>query len=167
MSFCARLIAVASLGLVAPTGAAVAVTLVPTMKSAPLQAAEKSGTYWLDRTITDDNIRESSGLAMSHFESGLLWTHNDSGGGQLIYAVAKSGSTAATVTLAGAGSRDWEDIASGPDHTLWVGDIGDNAEARTWSRSTRSASPLSRRPPRSRRLATSSPTPTDPTTPRP
>lgn len=32
--------------------------------------------------------------------------------------------------LAGVSAQDWEDIASGPNDTVWVGDIGDNAQSR-------------------------------------
>jgi hypothetical protein len=80
--------------------------------------------------LTDRRIVESSGLATSTRHAGVTWTHNDSGGGPHLYAVNRDGRTRARLTLAGLDPYDWEGIASGPDHTLWVGDIGDNSERR-------------------------------------
>lgn len=85
----------------------------------------------LDRTIRDSRITESSGLARSTYARGALFTHNDSGGRAQVYAVDRSGETKAVLTLGGVRARDWEDISSGPNHTLWVADIGDNASVRS------------------------------------
>lgn len=84
-----------------------------------------------DRVLYDNRITESSGLARSTYDRDILWTHNDSGDGPRVFAVDRDGQTKAVVTLEGASARDWEDIAAGPDHTLWVGDIGDNARSRS------------------------------------
>lgn len=80
----------------------------------------------IDRVLLDSRIRESSGIALSTRFSQVLLTHNDSGDGPRVFAVDRAGQTAAVWTLSGAGSRDWEDIATGPGNTVWVGDIGDN-----------------------------------------
>ncbi|GAB6900496.1 hypothetical protein [Kineosporia succinea] len=84
----------------------------------------------VDRVISDPRILESSGLAPSLLHDDVLWTHNDSGGLNQIYAIAKDGSTAATVTIAGEDARDWEAVTSwkAADGTamIAVGDIGDN-----------------------------------------
>ncbi len=78
----------------------------------------------------DDRIIESSGLAASSLHDGVVYTHNDSGGGPVVYAVGSDGKTRAALTLRGAPDRDWEAIAPGRDPegrpALWVGDIGDN-----------------------------------------
>ena len=88
-----------------------------------------------DRVIEDGRITESSGLAASLRHRRVLWTHNDSGGGNQIFAIAGNGSTAATVTIAGEDARDWEAITSlrGPENgpaagqaLIAVADIGDN-----------------------------------------
>ncbi|MFD0775810.1 hypothetical protein ACFQZ2_17890, partial [Streptomonospora algeriensis] len=83
--------------------------------------------------ITDERIRESSGLATSHRHDGVYWTHNDSGAyGPEIYAVDEQGRTLATVSLVGEGveARDWEAVSVGPgedgEPAVYVGDIGDN-----------------------------------------
>lgn len=88
-----------------------------------------------DRVIEDSRITESSGLAPSLLHKNVLWTHNDSGGANEIYAIAENGSTAATLTIAGEPARDWEAITSlrGPQNgpsagqaLIAVADIGDN-----------------------------------------
>lgn len=84
----------------------------------------------LDRRIHDDDVRESSGLARSTFKRPVLWTHNDSGDKPRIFAIKRNGSTRGVLSLRGASFRDWEDIARGPDRSLWVGDIGDNGRRR-------------------------------------
>jgi len=81
-------------------------------------------------TIRDPRISESSGLAASRRHPGVLYTHNDSGGAPQIFAIGPDGRTLATLTLAGAGARDWEGMAIGEDEqgrpALFVADIGDN-----------------------------------------
>ncbi|SEG92364.1 hypothetical protein SAMN04489712_13328 [Thermomonospora echinospora] len=81
-------------------------------------------------TITDPRITESSGLAVSRQHQGVVYTHNDSGGSPLIFAIGPDGRTLATFTLAGATARDWEGMAIGEDEqgrpALFVADIGDN-----------------------------------------
>lgn len=110
-----------AIAVLAPVAAASAVAFTPSASVAPFE---------LNRTLTDPRIVESSGLARSTYDRGVLWTHNDSGAGTNVYAVGGSGVTKATVTLAGASARDWEDITSGPNHTLWVGDVGNNSKTR-------------------------------------
>ncbi|NJP99953.1 hypothetical protein HCK00_05225 [Streptomyces sp. PLAI1-29] len=81
--------------------------------------------------IEDERITESSGLAASRIHPGVFWTHNDSEDGPYVYAVDSStGRTVATVTLAGVDPRDVEAISTGPDGTLYLGDIGDNFGGR-------------------------------------
>jgi hypothetical protein len=106
------------------TGAALALALVPTGVAG---AAE----YSLDRRIGDSQVRESSGLARSTFKRPLLWTHNDSGDGPRLFAINRKGGTRAVVSVQNASANDWEDISSGPNHTLWIGDIGDNGRRRS------------------------------------
>jgi hypothetical protein len=61
-----------------------------------------------------DQLRESSGLAVSRTQPGVLWSHNDSGDGPNLYAIDMSGRLLAIVPVAKASARDWEDVASGP-----------------------------------------------------
>jgi hypothetical protein len=85
--------------------------------------------------IEDPVVNESSGLAASRTNPGLLWTHNDSGDGPFIYCLDMETTSCGTWQVAGAEAVDWEDMSAGPgpDATkdyLYIGDIGDNAAAR-------------------------------------
>mmetsp|Transcript_15074 Transcript_15074/g.38322 ORF Transcript_15074/g.38322 Transcript_15074/m.38322 type:complete len:758 (+) Transcript_15074:324-2597(+) len=76
-------------------------------------------------------VREASGLSASRKHKGVLYTHNDSGDWNRIFAINEWGQHLATYTINGASSRDWEDIAMGPgpkkgSDYLYIGDIGDN-----------------------------------------
>jgi hypothetical protein len=88
-------------------------------------------------TLQDKTISESSGLAASRLTPGAYWTHNDSGDGPFIYAFDTRGDSFGVFRVAGAQARDWEDMAAGPGPEggkgkpyLYLGDIGDNNEAR-------------------------------------
>lgn len=80
-------------------------------------------------------LKEASGLAASRLNPGVLWSHNDAGAGARVVAFRSDGSLVAVVTLTGAASVDWEDMAigAGPDgkDALFVADIGDNDERRS------------------------------------
>ena len=45
---------------------------------------------------------------------GILWTHNDAGGENRIFAIDSNGISRGTYYLNGIENRDWEDIAVGP-----------------------------------------------------
>jgi hypothetical protein len=81
-------------------------------------------------TLLDPRITESSGLVASATDPTLLFTHNDSGDTARFFAIDRGCRTRATFLLSGVQARDWEDISRGPDHTLWLGDIGDNSGRR-------------------------------------
>ncbi len=77
-------------------------------------------------------ISEASGLAASRSNENVLWTHNDSGDQNRIFAFSTAGEHLGVFTLGGAQARDWEDMALGPGPEegkdyLYVGDIGDNS----------------------------------------
>ena len=86
-------------------------------------------------TIKQPAINESSGLVASRTLPGAYWTHNDSGDGPFIYALNTRGESLGTFRVTSANARDWEDISIGPGPQpnrsyLYIGDIGDNSEAR-------------------------------------
>jgi hypothetical protein len=83
------------------------------------------------RVMKDPNIVESSGLARSTYRRPVLWTHNDNGDSPRVFAIGKDGTTRGTFTLGCAKNVDWEDIASGPGHHIWVGDIGNDKTRQT------------------------------------
>ena len=85
-------------------------------------------------TIGAPMVDESSGLAFSRRTPDLLWTHNDSDGEPVLYAIGLDGKFRGSVRLAGIKNIDWEDMASFElDGRAWlmVGDIGDNTPRRT------------------------------------
>ena len=84
--------------------------------------------------LQSDAILESSGLAASRCSDGILWTHNDSGGGARVYALDLKGRDLGSWDVARGSNLDWEDIASFRSANgkcrLFVGDIGDNGLQR-------------------------------------
>ena len=56
---------------------------------------------------------EASGLAASRRTDGLIWTHNDSGGEPVLFALGTDGALRGKVRLEGVTNEDWEDLASG------------------------------------------------------
>lgn len=78
--------------------------------------------------------RETSGLAASTRTPGLVWTHNDSGGTPVLYALdTATGALRGRVRIAGVINTDWEDIdAFTLDGRSWllVADTGDNHARR-------------------------------------
>lgn len=85
-------------------------------------------------------LRESSGVAASVRNPGVLWTHNDSGHGPVVYGIQPGsgfpGGVVARLRLRDAPATDWEDIAVGPcpsrapSPCVYVADIGDNFARR-------------------------------------
>ena len=78
---------------------------------------------------------EISGLAASRKTPGVLWVHNDSGGGPVVYAINESGALLATVKLPAVKALDWEDMAIGPGEKagewyIYVGDTGNNNQTK-------------------------------------
>lgn len=86
-------------------------------------------------TVANPGLTEISGLVASGRHAGVLWTHNDSGGGPEVFAIGEDGTDLGAFVVDGATATDWEDIAGGPGPDpatsyLYIGDIGDNAARR-------------------------------------
>lgn len=81
-------------------------------------------------------LHESSGLAPSHIQAGVWYTHNDSGTGPELYRFRLDGQFLGTTPIEGADSTDWEAMSAGPcpdgstERCLYIGDIGDNDKVR-------------------------------------
>ena len=80
-------------------------------------------------------LAEISGLAYSALHEGIVWAHNDSGGGARLYALdVQSCEVRAVLRVRGIEARDPEALATGTSATgapaLWWGDIGDNTASR-------------------------------------
>jgi hypothetical protein len=95
-----------------------------------------------EMAVLPDELRESSGLAISRTQPGVLWSHNDSGDGPNLYALDIAGRMLAKFRVDGADARDWEDISAGScpavmapqtlptAECLYVADTGDNNQVR-------------------------------------
>jgi hypothetical protein len=97
--------------------------------------------------LENRSIEESSGLAASRRNTGVLWTHNDSGEGPFIFAFDRRGKNRGVWRVTGARAFDWEDMAIGPgprrgQSYLYIGDIGDNLKKRNQIIVYRVAEPL-------------------------
>ena len=80
---------------------------------------------------TTRNLHESSALAMSRAQDGVLFTINDSGNEPILFAVDTSGADRGAWRVKGAKNVDWEALAIGPCGTsasncVYIGDVGDN-----------------------------------------
>ncbi|MFN4147191.1 MAG: PE-PGRS family protein [Runella sp.] len=80
-----------------------------------------------------DDLNEASGLADSHKQPGLLWSHEDAASPNELFLINRQGQIVAKM-ITPFGNLDWEDIAIGPgpitnETYLYVGDIGDNANS--------------------------------------
>ncbi len=79
--------------------------------------------------MAEPQNREASGLAASRRADDLLWTHNDSGGEPVLFALGTDGRLRGKVRIEGVKNVDWEDIdAAVVDGRpmLLIGDTGDN-----------------------------------------
>jgi hypothetical protein len=84
--------------------------------------------------IESNEIIESSGIAPSLCQADVLWTHNDSGDDEFIFAINSKGKHLGTWRVAGSRNLDWEDMAAFKDPSgtcfLYIGDIGNNKRER-------------------------------------
>jgi hypothetical protein len=86
--------------------------------------------------IANVEITEASGIAASRIHDGVYYVHNDSGGAPRFFAIDAAGTDLGSYIVGAAAAVDWEDIATGPcddslgESCIYIGDIGDNAEAR-------------------------------------
>jgi hypothetical protein len=82
--------------------------------------------------IGDRRVREASGIALSRRHR-LLWVHNDAGSGPVVFGLKPTGATRVRVTVDGAASEDWEDIAIatvGGRDWVYLNDVGDAYQVR-------------------------------------
>lgn len=89
------------------------------------------------------DIPETSGLAVSRRDPGLLWSHNDSGNAAELFGLDLTGTVRQRVRVP-IKTRDWEDISAARcqlNDCLYIADIGDNSQARRQIRIHRVAEP--------------------------
>jgi hypothetical protein len=85
--------------------------------------------------LQEPALVETSGLAPSALNPGMLWAHNDSGDSARVFAVGELDAAALGEVQLPVQGRDFEDIAVAacPDQSdacVYVADTGDNAAAR-------------------------------------
>ena len=101
--------------------------------------AHRSGVF------RNSALQESSGVAVSRSEPGLLWAFNDSGNLPFLFATDTSGTDRGSFVVTGATNEDWEAIALAPcgqSLCIYLADTGDNLERRRSVRLYRFAEPL-------------------------
>lgn len=86
--------------------------------------------------VSSSSLREISGMVSSVRHPGIVWVHNDSGDSARIFAMdVNTCAVRATVRLSGITAQDFEGMSMGRTASgapeIWVGDIGDNARARS------------------------------------
>ena len=132
-----RLVVILVLGLlVSASGCSL---IASQSKTDDVQTAKKLSPDFEDAVevgkIRSSQIRESSGVAASRCQEGVLWTHNDSGDGNKIFAINRQGKLLGVWRVTGAKNRDWEDIATRRDDDgrcfLYIGDVGNNSRMRS------------------------------------
>ncbi|MBR3426344.1 MAG: hypothetical protein IKG95_00220 [Bacteroidales bacterium] len=70
-----------------------------------------------------EEVKETSGL---FFHNGRLWTHNDSGGKPILYALdTTTFEVVQKITLDKVKNKDWEDVCTDGEN-VFVGDFGNN-----------------------------------------
>jgi hypothetical protein len=96
----------------------------------------KDAEYDGYENVSEVNITpliEISGIVFSRQNDGVIWVHNDSGDGPVIYAINLDGELLGKITLSGINAIDWEDISIGEHNgnpSIFIGDFGDNSESR-------------------------------------
>ncbi len=97
----------------------------------PAGAAEAPATQPVEMLghIRNEKVDESSGIVASRRHRGVYWTHNDSGGSPVIFAITRKGKSIASFRI-DARNEDWEDIAADEAGNLYIGDIGNNGGRR-------------------------------------
>ena len=87
-------------------------------------------------TLANPDLDELSGLTFSRADPGVLWGHNDTGGGAFLYRFDSKGGDLGRAWVPFAQSDDWEAIAAFEDAggpALLIADTGDNFQWRAMS----------------------------------
>lgn len=82
--------------------------------------------------IALQEVFEASGLAVSRRYRDVLWTHNDSGNAETLFAFDRRGTPRGRIRVP-VRMRDWEDISAArcsDGDCLYLADIGDNSSRR-------------------------------------
>ncbi|WUJ72594.1 esterase-like activity of phytase family protein [Kribbella soli] len=114
--------------LVGATLCTLAGVALPTTASATVEATPAAPKKLF--TISDDRIKESSGLAKSVKHPGTYYTVNDSGDTGRVFAIDGTTGKVEAVLRFGAKVTDVEALGVDRDGTIYIADIGDNKASR-------------------------------------
>lgn len=79
--------------------------------------------------VLPKNLKEVSGIQKS-LSSDVIWTIEDSGNANEIYAVDLNGTIKKTILVEDLKNNDWEDLTSDKEGNLYIGDFGNNSNTR-------------------------------------
>ena len=74
-------------------------------------------------------LKEVSGITYSP-QTNLIWSLEDNGNPNVIYALNSNGAIAKAITIANTENIDWEDITKDTEGNLYIGDFGNNDNTR-------------------------------------
>jgi hypothetical protein len=106
---------------------------IPATDSPAIVSPEINSAEPFSQQFDHSEITEASGLQRSLWSDGVYYTHNDSGGDAVLFAVDAYGHNIGTLRLNGVQAQDWEAIGAARlngEPTLVIGDIGDNSRQR-------------------------------------
>lgn len=80
------------------------------------------------KIMLSPKLKEISGLCTA--PDGTLWALNDSGNTSELFNLNANSGQIIKVVQVSARNRDWEELTISPDGILWIGDFGNNSNAR-------------------------------------
>lgn len=75
------------------------------------------------------SLKENSALEYTN-QDRLMWTIQDAGNPNALYALDAKGELAKTIEINNAENIDWEDLASDTEENIYIGDFGNNKKDR-------------------------------------
>jgi len=107
----------------------------PATESPPVTSTTEAPPVDVVGRLEDKKLIETSGLARSQLQPGLLWAVNDHVAKNIVHALSNEGDRVGEFLLKKTKTRDWEDLASfrlDDKPYLMVADIGDNHAERKY-----------------------------------
>lgn len=95
----------------------------------PIDATDEYAVQQIGK-IGRHEMEESSGLALADPAAQSFWTHGDGGSPNVLYRISRTGELLQEQQVNGASNTDWEDLARDPTGRLFIGDFGNNQNAR-------------------------------------
>lgn len=99
------------------------------LASIVLLSCQQPSTFLTTIYSLPKNLKEVSGITYST-EDSLLWTLEDSGNANVLYALNSEGLIAKEVTVKNVENIDWEDLTKDKEGNLYIGDFGNNENER-------------------------------------